>query len=94
MTMEEMVRAEEKGGEDWTDERKAEFEKKVTGKILAAAWRGSKYEVQGVLREVCERVLNDRSVRTEKKIERAQALIIIGDVFSKVSCFQILSNSN
>lgn len=94
MTMEEMVRAEEKGGEDWTDERKAEFEKKVTGKILAAAWRGSKYEVQGVLREVCERVLNDRSVKTEKRIERAQALIIIGDIFSKVSCFQTPSNSN
>lgn len=84
MTMEEMVRAEERGGEDWTDERKMEYEKKVTGKILAAAWRGSKYEVQGVLREVCERVLNDKSVKTEKRMERAQALIIIGDLFSKV----------
>src|ERR1700760_3203555 len=46
MTMEEMAKLEEKGGEDWTDERKAEYEKRVTGKILAAAWRGSKYEIQ------------------------------------------------
>jgi len=85
MTMEEMARMEEKGGEEWTDERRMEYEKKVTGKILAAAWRGSKYEIQGVLREVCDRVLNDKSVKTEKRIERAQALIIIGDLFSKVS---------
>jgi hypothetical protein len=85
MTMEEMVRMEEKGGEDWTDERKAEYEKKVTGMVLAAAWRGSKYEIQSILRDVCEKVLNDKSVRIEKRMERAQALIIIGDLFSKVS---------
>jgi len=84
MTMEEMARMEEKGGEEWTDERRLEYEKKVTGKILAAAWRGSKYEIQGVLREVCDRVLNDKSVKTEKRIERAQALLIIGDLFSRV----------
>ena len=85
MTMEEMVRMEEKGGEDWTDERRAEYEKKVTGMVLAAAWRGSKYEIQSILRDVCERVLNDKSVRIEKRMERAQALIMIGDLFSKVS---------
>lgn len=50
MTMEEMAKMEEKGGEDWTDEKKAEYERKVTGKILAAAWRGSKFEIQSVLR--------------------------------------------
>ena len=85
MSMEEMVRMEEKGGEDWTDERRAEYEKKVTGMVLAAAWRGSKYEIQSILRDVCERVLNDKSVRIEKRMERAQALIMIGDLFSKVS---------
>lgn len=50
MTMEEMAKMEEKGGDDWTDEKKAEYERKVTGKILAAAWRGSKFEIQSVLR--------------------------------------------
>jgi len=85
MTMEEMVRMEERGGEDWTDERKAEYERKVTGMVLAAAWRGSKYEIQSILRDVCERVLNDKRVRIEKRMERAQALIMIGDLFSKVS---------
>jgi hypothetical protein len=84
ITMEEMAKLEEKGGEDWTDERKAEYEKRVTGKILAAAWRGSKYEIQSVLREVCEKVLNDKGVKLEKRIERAQGLVIIGEMFSKV----------
>ncbi|KAF2501540.1 DnaJ domain protein [Lophium mytilinum] len=85
MTMEEMAKMEEKGGEDWTDEKKAEYEKRVTGKILAAAWRGSKFEIQSVLREVCDRVLNDKKVKLEKRIERAEALMIIGEMHSKAA---------
>lgn len=85
LTMEEMAKLEEKGGEDWTDEKKAEYEKKVTGKILAAAWRGSKFEIQSVLRDVCDQVLNDKKVKLEKRVERAHALVIVGDMFSKVS---------
>ena len=84
MEIEEMAKMEEKGGEDWTDEKRAEYEKRVTGKILAAAWRGSKYEVQGVLRDVCDNVLYDKKVKTEKRIERAQALVVIGELFAKV----------
>ncbi|KAF2192121.1 DnaJ-domain-containing protein [Zopfia rhizophila CBS 207.26] len=83
LTMEEMAKMEEKGGEDWTDEKKAEYEKKVTGKILAAAWRGSKFEIQSVLREVCDDVLNDKKVKLEKRVERAHALVIIGEMFQK-----------
>lgn len=85
MEIEEMARMEEKGGEDWTDERRAEFEKRVTGKILAAAWRGSKFEIQSVLRDVCDIVLYDKKVKIEKRMERAQALLIIGELFAKVS---------
>ncbi|KAI5844559.1 X-domain of DnaJ-containing-domain-containing protein [Morchella snyderi] len=81
MTMEEMAKLEEKGGDDWTDEKKAEYERKVTGKILAAAWRGSKSEIQSVLRDVCDRVLNDKNVNLEKRVERARALIMIGTIF-------------
>lgn len=84
MTMEEMAKMEEKGGEDWTDEKKAEYEKRVTGKILAAAWKGSRFEIQSVLREVCDKVLNDRHVRIEKRIERAHALVISGTIYQNV----------
>lgn len=86
LTMEEMAKMEEKGGEDWTDEKKAEYEKRVTGKILAAAWKGSRYEIQSVLRDVCDKVLNDRNVKMEKRIERAHALVICGTIYQNV-CF-------
>jgi hypothetical protein len=86
MTMEEMAKLEEQGGEAWTDEKKAEYEKKVTGKILAAAWRGSKFEIQSVLRDVCDAVLNDKKIKLDKRIERAHAIMIIGEMFQKV-CF-------
>ncbi|KAF2729508.1 DnaJ-domain-containing protein [Polyplosphaeria fusca] len=83
LTMEEMAKMEEKGGEDWTDEKKAEYEKKVTGKILAAAWRGSKFEIQSVLRDVCDNVLNDKKIKLDKRIERANALVIMGEMFQR-----------
>jgi len=84
LTMEEMAKLEEKGGEDWTDEKKAEYERRVTGKILAAAWRGSRFEIQGVLRDVCDKILNDKTVRLEKRVERAHALVLCGTIFQKV----------
>ncbi|KUI55740.1 hypothetical protein VP1G_10771 [Cytospora mali] len=82
-TMEEMARMEEKGGEDWSDEKKMEYERRVTGKILNAAWRGSKFEIQSVLREVCDTVLNDKKIPLAKRLERAQAMVIIGEICAK-----------
>ncbi|KAF7549955.1 hypothetical protein G7046_g8171 [Stylonectria norvegica] len=82
-TMEDMAKMEEKGGEDWTEEKRVEYERRVTGKILTAAWRGSKFEIQSVLREVCDSVLNDKKVSLSKRLERAQALVLIGDIFIK-----------
>ena len=89
MTMEEMAKMEEKGGEEWTDEKKNEYERRVTGKILTAAWRGSKFEIQGVLRDVCEEVLNDKRVPMSKRLERAEALVICGEIFQKVCCLAL-----
>ncbi|KAK4246492.1 X-domain of DnaJ-containing-domain-containing protein [Corynascus novoguineensis] len=81
-TMEEMQRLEQQGGEDWTEEKKSEYERRVTGKILTAAWRGSKFEIQSVLRDVCDAVLNDKKVPLAKRLERAEALILIGQICS------------
>jgi hypothetical protein len=89
LTMEEMAKLEEKGGEEWTDEKKAEYEKRVTGKILAAAWRGSKFEIQSVLREVCDVVLNDKKIKLDKRVERAHALVIIGEMLAKVTLLDL-----
>ncbi|KAK3900679.1 X-domain of DnaJ-containing-domain-containing protein [Staphylotrichum tortipilum] len=81
-TMEEMARLELQGGDDWTDEKKSEYERRVTGKILTAAWRGSKFEIQSVLRDVCDAVLNDKKVPLSKRLERAEALVLIGQITS------------
>ena len=89
--MEKMARLEEEAGEEWTDERKAEQERRVTGKILTAAWRGSKFEIQDILRSVCDNVLNDKAVPLSKRLERAQALVIVGEVFVKVRAIPLFS---
>jgi hypothetical protein len=81
MSIEEMSKMDEQGGEEWTPEKKAEYERRVTGKILIAAWRGSKFEISGVLRDVCDKVLNDPKVPLQKRIERAHALVMVGTVF-------------
>lgn len=80
MTADRMAKMEEKGGEDWTPEVKMEFEEQMTGKVLAASWVGTKYEIGGVLRDVCDVVLN-KSVPKEKRLQRAQALLIMGNIF-------------
>jgi hypothetical protein len=88
-----MAKAEEKGGEDWTDEKRVEYERRVTGKILTAAWRGSKFEIQSVLRDVCDEVLYDKKAPIAKRLERAQALLISGEIYSKVSTYCTLVES-
>ncbi|KAK2067852.1 hypothetical protein P8C59_001558 [Phyllachora maydis] len=79
-SMEEMARLEQAGGDEWTDERKMELERRVTGKILTAAWRGSKFEIQSVLRDVCDAVLGDKKVPLAKRLQRAEALVLVGEV--------------
>lgn len=68
-----------------TPEEIAEMEKYLTGKVLAAVWSGSKLEIQGTARGVCDNILYDDSVPIEKRVARAKALRIIGDVFSKMT---------
>lgn len=80
MTADRMSKMEEKGGEEWTPEVKAEMEEQMTGKVLAASWVGTKYEINGILREVCDRVLS-KSLSKEKRIQRAQALMLMGTIF-------------
>lgn len=81
-TMEEMAKAQEKG-EEWDDYQRAEFERKMTGKFVATAWVSSKFEVQGVLREVCDQILQDKSVPSKERSLKAQALLIMSNEFLK-----------
>ncbi|AOA62945.1 DnaJ-like protein [Komagataella phaffii CBS 7435] len=65
-----------------TDEELAEMEQLLIGKILAAAWKGSQFEISSTIRSVCDLVLYDENITLEKRLQRAQAMIIMGEIFS------------
>ncbi|CUM67645.1 uncharacterized protein PRCAT00005346001 [Priceomyces carsonii] len=74
----------EKVPQKHTAEEIAEMEKHLLGKVLAAAWSGSRFEIQGTVRGVCDEILDDEEVPIEKRIARAKGLRLIGDVFSSM----------
>lgn len=73
---------EEKVPQKHTAEEMAEFEKFLMGRVLGAAWNGSKYEILGTIRAVCDAILYDEEVPMEERLARAEALRTIGHVFS------------
>lgn len=68
-----------------TPEELHEMEQYLIGKVLAAAWSGSKFEIQGTVRAVCDEVLYDKDASLETRVARAKGLKIIGQVFSEAS---------
>ncbi|KAI9146045.1 X-domain of DnaJ-containing-domain-containing protein [Paraphysoderma sedebokerense] len=74
--------AEKKG--TLTTEEKTKLEEEAATKGLNALWKGSKLEVESVLRDVCDKALTDPSVSKETLKKRAQALKIIGSVYQAV----------
>ncbi|CAH6718551.1 dnaJ-like protein 1 [[Candida] jaroonii] len=76
---------EEKIPEKHSDEEIAEMEKYLMGKVLAAAWSGSKFEIQQTVRAVCDSLLQDKDVPLDKRIARAKGLKLIGEVFTSTT---------
>lgn len=66
-----------------TTEELAQQEQLLMGKVLSAAWHGSKYEITSTLRCVCKKVLEDDSVSKKTLIRRAEAMKLLGEVFKK-----------
>lgn len=81
-TFSELQKAEEKG--TLTEEEKNRLEAETSAKVLDAIWKGSKLEVESVLREVCDKVLTDPTVTKETLKSRATGLKIIGTIYQKV----------
>lgn len=76
---------EEKIPEKHTAEDIAEMEKYLMGKVLAAAWSGSKFEIQSTVRGVCDNILQDKEVPLNTRVARAKGLKLIGEVFSSIT---------
>lgn len=81
----DVTKPEEKLPEKHTAEDLAEMEKYLMGKVLGAAWLGSKYEIQGTVRGVCDHILLDKEVPLETRVARAKGLRLIGQVFSEAT---------
>lgn len=77
----DVEKKEEKIPEKHTAEDLQDMEKYLMGKVLAAAWNGSKFEIQGTVRAVCDQVLYEEGLPLEKRVARAKGLLIIGRVF-------------
>ncbi|SCU91470.1 LAMI_0E06018g1_1 [Lachancea mirantina] len=64
-------------------EEVAQFEQLLMGKVLSAAWHGSKFEIMSTLRGVCDKVLTDDTIDRHSKVRRAQTLNLLGKVFRR-----------
>lgn len=67
-------------GEIPEEELKA-LEQDVTGKIMLASWRGTRFECVQVLREVCDKVLKDAGESEAVLVNRAKGLLVLGAIF-------------
>ncbi|KAG0318665.1 hypothetical protein BGZ99_005509 [Dissophora globulifera] len=70
--------------EEMDEAAKKALEEAAASKGLRALWKGSKLEVEGVLRDVCDKVLGDTSVPKATLVKRASALKIVGGVYEGV----------
>jgi hypothetical protein len=64
---------------------KAQLENEAATKGMKALWRGTKLEIEAVLRQVCDEVLGDPKATVEMRRRRVSALRVLGEVFSAVS---------
>ncbi|KAH9042302.1 X-domain of DnaJ-containing-domain-containing protein [Lactarius hengduanensis] len=76
--MQDIERAQLKG--DVGDEELKALEIDVTGKIMLASWRGTRFEVVQVLREV-NVVLKDHIANNQELYHRTRGLLLLGAIF-------------
>lgn len=82
MSMEELARHQDKG--DIGEEEMKQLEQDMNGKMLLATWRGTRWEVNGILRQVLDNVLNEKGVSDKVLIQRAKAIAYIGAIYKQV----------
>ncbi|CAL9734064.1 dnaJ-like protein 1 [Monosporozyma servazzii] len=79
-SMEEMQKV---NPEDLDDAERVKFESMMAGKALGVMWAMSKFELERKLKEVCNKILQDKTVSSKDRKERAKALLYFSDKFVK-----------
>ncbi|SAM07606.1 hypothetical protein [Absidia glauca] len=87
----EMVEKAEKDGMDQAE--KLKLEEEVSNKVYKALWQTSKFEVEGTLRQVCDTVLQDKSVPSKTRYKRAEALRLVGHIYKHVEADKPVSDT-
>jgi len=77
--MQEMEKLQAKG--ELGEEELRALEEDITGRIMLASWRGTRFEVTQVLREVCDNVLKPHSASDLVLFNRAKGLLLMGAIF-------------
>ncbi|EKM51214.1 uncharacterized protein PHACADRAFT_263235 [Phanerochaete carnosa HHB-10118-sp] len=79
----EQIQAAEAAGNLPPDEKRR-LEEQAAEKGVQALFKGTKLEIESVLRETCDRVLEDPSISRAKATLRAVAMQILGEAFMSV----------
>lgn len=79
--MQEMERLQAQG--EIPEEELKALEEDVTGKIMLASWRGTRFECVQVLREVCDKVLKEPEASETVLVNRAKGLLVLGAIFKR-----------
>jgi len=79
----DQIQAAEKAG-NLSPEEKKKLEEQAAEKGLQALFKGTKLEVESILRETCDRVLADLTISREKAELRAVALQLLGEAYMSV----------
>lgn len=82
LSMDELTRAQERG--DLDEEKMRQMEQNMNGKMLLATWRGTRWEITSVLRQVCDNVFNEKGVPDKELIQRARAVAFLGQIYKEV----------
>lgn len=79
--VQEMERLQAQG--EVPEEELRALEEDVTGRIMLASWRGTRFECVQVLREVCDKVLKDPDASDTVLVNRAKGLLVLGAIFKR-----------
>ncbi|KAF9270539.1 DnaJ-domain-containing protein [Marasmius fiardii PR-910] len=80
----DQIQAAERAG-NLSPEEKQKLEEQAAEKGLQALFKGAKLEIESVLRETCDRVLEDPGLTRNKAQLRATALQILGEAYMSVA---------
>ncbi|CCF60681.1 hypothetical protein KAFR_0L00740 [Kazachstania africana CBS 2517] len=69
--------------EELDDFERAKFESMMAGKALGVMWAMSKFELERKLKDVCNKILNDKNASSKQRIAKAKAMLYFADKFSK-----------